>query len=185
MVLGDNCSESEWELTQPDVTGQQEQGLGIAQQRAIELLLLGYKDAEVAAIVGVTRQTVNKWRNHNKAFIAELNHRRRELWEAAEEKLRNLIDSAITVLEEDLQSEDRRLRLRAAVHVLKCVGLYGKSLEPPGIQRQSGAEAGTQDHYHYDYDPEDEEWDLSDFLFGESRKGGDDPQDEELPKSRS
>ena len=72
MTLRDKRAE-----TEPDATGQQE--LSLAQQRAIELLLLGYRDAEVAAAVWVTRQTVYNWRNHNEAFRDEMRgHLRQE-----------------------------------------------------------------------------------------------------------
>ena len=168
MTLRDKRAE-----TEPDATGQQV--LSLAQQRAIELLLLGYRDAEVAAAVGVTRQTVCNWRNHNEAFQAELIRRRLELWEAAKEELRGLVEKAIKVFREALSSEDQKLRLGAAVHVLKCVGLYGhKSLDPE-------AEAAfwfPKAKYKPEVNPE--EWDLSDILFGE---GEDDTETEESPKS--
>jgi len=105
--------------------------LRLAQKNAIELLLAGKTDQEVAEAVGVTRQTVNLWRNRDKVFQAALDARRQELWGACVERLRQLIGRALQVLEADLlQDDDRRLRQSAAVHVLKCVGLYGANLEP-------------------------------------------------------
>ncbi|MGB4725897.1 MAG: helix-turn-helix domain-containing protein [Thermogutta sp.] len=105
--------------------------LRVAQQTAIELLLAGKTDQEVAVAVGVTRQTVTLWRNKDELFRAALDARRREIWGAHVERLRQLVARALQILEDDLgQDEDRRLRQSAAVHVLKCVGLYGANLEP-------------------------------------------------------
>lgn len=105
--------------------------LRVAQQNAIELLLAGKTDQEVAVAVGVTRQTVTLWRNKDELFRAALDARRREIWGTHVERLRRLVTRALQILEDDLgQDEDRRLRQSAAVHVLKCVGLYGANLEP-------------------------------------------------------
>lgn len=50
--------------------------LSVQQMNAIDLLSLGKTDQDVADAVGVTRQTVNKWCNHDtrlEAFPAQLN----------------------------------------------------------------------------------------------------------------
>lgn len=104
--------------------GDRRRQLSVKQERAIELLLVGKGDAEVAKAVGVSRQTVNEWRNHDALFIAELNLRRQQVWEAALGRLRGLLGQAIAVLEEDLNAEDRRIRQAAAIHVLRCLGVY-------------------------------------------------------------
>lgn len=105
--------------------------LRLAQRNAIELLLAGKTDQEVAEAVGVTRQTISLWRNKDELFRAALDARRQELWGAYVERLRQLVGRALQVLEADLlQDDDRRLRQSAAVHILKCVGLYGANLEP-------------------------------------------------------
>ena len=105
--------------------------LRIAQRNAIELLLAGKTDQEVAEAVGVSRQTVTVWRNRDALFQTALEVRRKEIWGAHVERLRQIAGRAVEVLEADLlQEEDRRLRQSAAVHVLKCVGLYGANLDP-------------------------------------------------------
>jgi len=48
------------------------QHLRVAQQNAIELLLAGKTDQEVAAAVGVSRQTVTLWQNQDELFRAAL-----------------------------------------------------------------------------------------------------------------
>ena len=47
--------------------------LSIEQQNAIDLLVQGKSDRETAEAIGVSRQTVNNWRNNDTVFIAELN----------------------------------------------------------------------------------------------------------------
>lgn len=115
--------------------------LNIKQENAIDLLLIGKTDKETAQEVGVSRQTVNDWRNNDSLFEAELNRRRKEVWGSQLERLRNLLAQAVVVLEEDLQTTDeRRLRQSAAVHVLKSVGLYGFDLTPTGATDPEGIE---------------------------------------------
>ena len=82
--------------TQSDKTGH---ALSVAQLNAIDALVSGATDSETAAAVGVTRQTVNVWRNRDPAFQAELNRRRRDIWGHSTDRLRALIPQALGVLE--------------------------------------------------------------------------------------
>tara|TARA_Y100000310_G_C20063295_1_gene525981 strand:- start:93 stop:536 length:444 start_codon:yes stop_codon:yes gene_type:complete len=106
--------------------------LSVEQENAIDLLLQGRRDREVAEAVGVARQTVTGWRNDHALFITTLNGRRREVWGSQVDRLRQIVGQAVDVLNEDLGCEDLRLRQSAAIHVLRCVGLYGVNLEPTG-----------------------------------------------------
>ena len=115
-------------VTEPDKSGQ----LTTKKKNAIELLITGKTDAEVAKAVGVTRQTVNQWRNHDATFVAELNYQRETLWQAERERLRSLVRKAVNALDANLDSDNEGIRQRAALHVLKCVGLYGKDATPSG-----------------------------------------------------
>ena len=103
------------------------------QELAIARLLEGATDAEAAEAAGVTRQTVNTWRNRNPVFMAELNARRRALWDAHQDRMRRLISRALDVLEEDMADdsqspESRRLRQAAAVPILRAAA----GLNPDG-----------------------------------------------------
>lgn len=102
------------------------------QENAIDLLLTGKRDAEVGELVGVTRQTVNQWRNHNPAFMAELNRRRLALWEGNLDRLRSLVSDSVSVLESDLNGPDPAAQRAAAVHILRAVGIYGGKWKPDG-----------------------------------------------------
>lgn len=128
------------------------------QYNAIGLLMQGKSDREVAEEVGVSRQTVCHWRNNHPAFVAELNQRMKDLWADHEQRLRNLVGKAVDVLAEDMDSEDRRLRQAAAVHVLRSVGLYGHTLQPKGLTDVgllsvlTGAASYEQEGGAYDYE---------------------------------
>lgn len=108
-----------------------------AQELAIARLLSGGTDTEAAEVAGVTRQTVNAWKNENAAFQAELFARRQAVWQAQEDRLRWLLSVALDVLEGELEAraetlEARKQRLQVAVHVLRASGLYGVPLAPIG-----------------------------------------------------
>ena len=93
------------------------------QLNAIDLLILGKTDREVSELVGVRRETITKW-HKNPFFIAELNSRREGLWTDSKLRLRALASEAVEVLSNGLHSEDEKIAISAAVHILKTVGLY-------------------------------------------------------------
>jgi len=51
--------------------------LNIKQENAIDLLLQGKSDREIAGAAGVSRQTVTDWRNQNALFASEMNHKKK------------------------------------------------------------------------------------------------------------
>ena len=104
--------------------------LSISQQQAIHLLLTGLNDKQVAAELGVARQTVTNWRNHDSIFMAGLNSERKAAWQANQERLRWLMDRAIGVLSDSLDSENERLRQSTAVQILKICDK--RNLAPSG-----------------------------------------------------
>ena len=77
--------------------------------------------------MGVARETVTRWRNDNPHFAAELNKQRQLIWEASHDRLRSLAGKAVDTIEAGLDAGDTK----AAVEVLKAVGLYGQ-VQPPG-----------------------------------------------------
>lgn len=95
------------------------------QLNAIDLLIFGKTDKEVAETIGVGRNTVSKWYK-NAFFIAELNARREELWKDSKNRLKSLVHEAVNVLSNGLQSSDEKVAVTSAVHILKTVGLYGE-----------------------------------------------------------
>ncbi len=89
------------------------------QLKAIDLLVAGLTDTEVAERLGVARQTVNEWKNRNPAFIAELNRRRKAVYEASLSKLVNLTHKAIEIVKKEIEAGNWKL----ALEVLKMAGL--------------------------------------------------------------
>jgi len=101
------------------------------QLNAIDLLIFGKTDKEVAETIGVGRNTISKWYK-NVFFIAELNARREELWKDAKLRLKSLVHEAVDVLSNGLHSSDEKVAITSAVHILKTVGLYGEVKESFG-----------------------------------------------------
>jgi len=102
------------------------------QLNAIDLLIFGKTDKEVAETLGIGRNTVSKWYK-NAFFTAELNVKREALWIDSKLRLRALASDAVNVLTNGLHSTDEKVAITAAVHILKTVGLYdkeGKALLP-------------------------------------------------------
>lgn len=87
------------------------------QLAAVEMLVMGRTDAEVASQLGVARETVNRWRNLNPPFIAEMNQRRQDVWRATRERMRHLGTRALDVLDQQLQAGN----VKVALAFFKCV----------------------------------------------------------------
>ena len=109
------------ETTKPDKIRQ----LSQEQMNSIEHLLQGRSDRAVAEAVGVTRQTIWEWRNHDPLFIAELNRQRSELWREAHQRLKSLANRALDVVEVQLDSGDPKASLAAARYILQGTRLLG------------------------------------------------------------
>ena len=116
------------------------------QQQAISLFLSCKNDTEVAAELGVARQTVNTWKNKNQGFAAELDRQQQELNQENRLQLSGLVGQSIQVLRQSLASENERIRLSASIHVLKATGLYGQDHEATGgwAEQSETAEADIQ-----------------------------------------
>jgi len=106
--------------------------LSIEQANAIEHLLQGQSDRAVAEAVGVARQTIWEWRNHDPLFIAELNRQRSEMWTEARERLKSLANHALDVVELHLDSDDPKASLAAAKYILQGTRLLGETDLPKG-----------------------------------------------------
>ena len=112
------------------------EGLSIKQEQAIELMMGGMTDGEIAEEVGVGRQTVSKWRNQDADFRAALALRRELVRERHMEALGELVEKAIAVVKEALESPDEKTRLKTAMFVLKVSGLQGYA--KPGKAKTRG-----------------------------------------------
>jgi hypothetical protein len=109
------------EMTNPDKIRQ----LSLEQMNSIEHLLQGKSDRAVAEAVGVSRQTVSEWKNHDVLYIAELNKQRFELWREAHQRLKSLANRALDVVEMQLDSDDPKAALAASRYILQGTRLLG------------------------------------------------------------
>ncbi len=95
-------------------------------EMAVELALSGMTDVEIAKKVGVTRQWVNTWRNHDSDFIYSLAQRRQALRERHQDRLNELIDQSLRIVARALnENADPKTQLQAAMYVLRISGLQG------------------------------------------------------------
>src|SRR5687768_9141773 len=85
---------------------------------ALDLIVTGSTDTEVAAKMGVCRQTISRWRNSDADFIAELRRRRQIQFNRAADRLRALLDPAVDVIADQLNDRYEHTRFRAASTLL-------------------------------------------------------------------
>ena len=95
------------------------------QLMAIDLILSGKVDREVAEAVGVSRSTISDWRNGNYVFQAELNKRRREIQEAGRERLRRIRNKALDTVEKAIEEGD----VKTALEILRLTGIEKEDLD--------------------------------------------------------
>ena len=98
-----------------------------AQEAVIDALLAGKSQAEAAALAGVAAETVSRWKRDDALFVATWQNRRRQVWDAHAQRLRNLASKALDVVEQGIDAGD----LRAAALVLKSVNLSDLTAPDP------------------------------------------------------
>ena len=99
-----------------------ENRLSDKQALALDLVISGMNDGEIAKRVGASRKTVNTWRNHDEDFRALVAERREAAREQHRDELSGLVSEAIGVMREAMRAEDTPTRLRAAQAVLRMAG---------------------------------------------------------------
>ena len=99
------------------------QGLSVKQELALELILCGMNDGEIAKRAGVSRQTINTWRNHNEDFRMLLAGRREAALERRRGELSGLVFEAVGVIRKALLDGNLLTRLWAALALLHMSGL--------------------------------------------------------------
>ncbi len=111
-------------------------------------LLAGATDADASTAAGVDRTTLWRWRTRDPAFAAVLNLRRRELWNAAQAKLRNLVPKALRTLAAALDDTAPAVRLRAAGLVLRA--LAPGAADPPREANAPSTADAVQSQWDHD-----------------------------------
>ena len=118
------------------------------QRTAVELLLRGLADHEVAAQVGVDRGTVFRWRTASVAFQRELDRQRRALWEQSAGKIQSMVEPALSILHAQLTSGDPKLAMRAAAVLLRFA--TPSRLVPASPHHAPGAAAADPNKQYVD-----------------------------------
>lgn len=98
-------------------------GLSLEQKNAIDLLVTGLSDREVAEKLGVRRETVTRWRLYNPDFRIELDRARYALWGECADKMRSLLPKALRIVNEGLDEKYLPYRLKVALSILKIAKL--------------------------------------------------------------
>jgi hypothetical protein len=91
------------------------------QLNAIDLLIQGKPDQEVADPIGRDRATVWRWRTNVPFFMATLEARRQEVFGIAVQRLRNLLSKAIDNIAADIEAGD----VKSSFELVKATGLHG------------------------------------------------------------
>ncbi len=89
------------------------------QEEAIEMIMQGKKTIEIAEALGVSRYTISRWRNEEPEFMVELNSRRMQIWERQRERLTKMIEKALGIVSQSMESADEKTRLIAAIAILR------------------------------------------------------------------
>ena len=105
----------------------EEDKVNAKQARAVELVVKGMTDGEVAKKIGVSRQIVNTWRNHDAGFMYLVETRRQAIEEAHQDKLNSLIEKSLEIVGKALETGDEETKLKMAMYVLRMAGLRSGS----------------------------------------------------------
>jgi transcriptional regulator with XRE-family HTH domain len=98
--------------------------LSIEQLNAIDVLITGASDREVAEKVGVSRQVVTNWRLYHPEFQAELGRRREAVWSLSADKMRSLLPRALAILDETFDDSKNPDRLKLALEIINRSGIF-------------------------------------------------------------
>ena len=98
-----------------------QQTITTQQESVITILLSGQTQTTAAAEVGVAKETISRWLASDAQFVAVLNSRRRELWNANLDWLQSLGDEAVATIGGLMNSHNETIQLKASMAVLAMV----------------------------------------------------------------
>ncbi len=85
--------------------------LRLKQHYAIELLLVGKSNAEIAALIGVDSEIISQWQNKDAEFIVAINALRAAAWSGSVARLKRLMSRALDVVEEAVTRGDEMVAI--------------------------------------------------------------------------
>jgi hypothetical protein len=84
--------------------------LRLKQHYAIELLLIGKSEAEIAALIGVDSDVICQWQSQD-SFIFAINALRAAAWEGSVARLKRLMSRALDVVEDAVTRGDEMVAI--------------------------------------------------------------------------
>lgn len=121
-------------------------GLTAQQWQAVRLLVSGKKQVDIAQAIGVTQETVSRWRSQP-VFVAALNLALQDAYAASIGEVRDAARDALTTLRYLVtHSEDERVRLSAALSLVRLhlqldAGVLQLPQTPAGVEQEWRREA--------------------------------------------
>lgn len=106
--------------------------LNAKQEQAAILLSTGLSGSAVAMQVGITAETISRWKL-SPDFLAAINAHQKERVSVAREKLRELAQKAVSTIDGLMDSKSEGIRLKAAVSLLKLTNMDTPSQMFSGI----------------------------------------------------
>ena len=95
------------------------------QELAVEFIANGMTDVDVAKKVGVSRQTINEWKNHDPEFKIDLEIRRRVIINRLRDKMNELVMASMGIIQKNLESKDAKVQLNVALQIMKMATRLG------------------------------------------------------------
>ena len=100
--------------------------LSLKQHYAMELLLVGKSDAEIAALIGVDSEIIGQWQTKDAEFVVAINALRAAAWEDSVVRLKRLMSHALDVVEEAVTRDEM-----VAISFLQALGKKNSLLASP------------------------------------------------------
>lgn len=101
------------------------------QIKAVECIMAGLTDTETAQKIGVTRETVNTWKNKDFNFKAELNKQRNDILKSMQDRQREITAKAYNIINKylDDQLESDHVDVKTALDIIKSFKVQSPTLE--------------------------------------------------------
>lgn len=103
------------------------EGLTTSQTVAMDAILSGYTICESADMAGINRSCVYRWLREDVEFQTELERRRKEIRDGAQNRLLQLCGKCVSSVEDAVKAGD----VRVALSVLKGLGILDGGLGAP------------------------------------------------------
>ena len=95
------------------------------QELAVEFIANGMTDVDVAKKVGVSRQTINEWKNHDPEFKIDLEIRRRVIINRLRDKMNELVMTSMGIIQKNLENKNPKVQLNVALQIMKMATRMG------------------------------------------------------------